>query len=75
MGKQCLQKFLEVLLWTQGLVNRYRGISSQERLRKMVGERGLTGEKADQYFDAVAKCRRARDMFLRPTRGRRREVV
>jgi hypothetical protein len=30
----------------------------------------LTGEKADQYFAAVAKCRRAREIFLKPARGK-----
>ncbi len=36
----------------------------------------LTGEKADQYFAAVAKCRRAREVFLKPARGKwRRQVL
>lgn len=35
----------------------------------------LTGEKADEYFAAIAKCRRAREVFLRPARGKRRREV
>lgn len=35
----------------------------------------LRGEKAEQYFDAIAKCRRARRVFLKEEgrRGRPRE--
>lgn len=47
------------------------------RVRDALGEwlaRGwLTGEKADEYFAAIAKCRRAREVFLKPARGKRRE--
>jgi hypothetical protein len=54
-------------------------IAGISRVRNAFGEwlaRGwLTGDKADQYFDSVAKCRRARDVFLRPSKGRRREVI
>jgi hypothetical protein len=35
----------------------------------------LSGEKADQYFAAVAKCRRAREVFLKPPVGRRKREV
>jgi len=36
----------------------------------------LNDEKADQYFAAVAKCRRAREVFLKPVRGKyRREEL
>lgn len=36
----------------------------------------LTGEKADQYFAAIAKCRRAREVFLKPVRGNwKRQVL
>ena len=36
----------------------------------------LRGEKADQYFEALAKCRRAREIFLKNEAiiGRPREV-
>ena len=49
------------------------GIGGVNRVRNALGKwlaRGwLTGEKADQYFAAVAKCRRARTVFLGPHRG------
>ncbi len=49
-------------------------IGGIDRVRDALGRwlaRGwLTGEKADQYFAAVAKCRRAREVFLMPVRGK-----
>ena len=50
------------------------------RVKEIIGNwvaRGLLrGEKADQYFDALAKCRRAREIFLKEEseRGRKRQV-
>ena len=50
------------------------------RVTEIVGNwvaRGLLkGEKADQYFDALAKCRRAREIFLKDELdvGRKRQV-
>jgi len=51
-----------------------------DRVKAVIGgwvSRGLLrGEKADQYFDALAKCRRAREIFLRDGvgTGRPRQV-
>jgi len=50
------------------------------RVKAIIGAwvaRGLLrGEKADQYFEALAKCRRAREIFLKDEArtGRPREV-
>ena len=50
------------------------GIGGINRVRDTLGtwlaNGWLTGEKADQYFAAVAACRRAREVFLNPTRGK-----
>jgi hypothetical protein len=55
------------------------GIGGTSRVRNAFGKwlaRGwLTGEKADQYFAAIAKCRRAKEVFLKPPRGKRRRDV
>jgi hypothetical protein len=54
-------------------------IGGISRVRNALGDwlaRGwLTGEKADEYFAAVAKCRRAREVFLKPASGKRRREV
>lgn len=52
------------------------GISRvRDALGKWLARGWLKGEKADQYFAALAKCRRAREVFLKPTRGKRRREV
>ena len=38
-------------------------------LGKWLARGWLRGEKADEYFDSVAKCRRAREVFLKPARA------
>lgn len=53
------------------------GISRvRDALGKWLARGWLSGEKADQYFAALAKCRRARAVFLKPSHGRpKREAV
>lgn len=51
-------------------------IGGISRVRNALGywlARGwLTGEEADEYFASLAKCRRARVVFLKPAAGKRR---
>jgi len=44
-------------------------------LGKWLANGWLTGEKADEYFAALAKCRRAREVFLKPASGKRRREI
>jgi hypothetical protein len=48
----------------------------REALGEWIANGWIRGEKADQYFAAVAKCRRARFVFLPPVRGKyKRETL
>jgi len=53
-----------------GGVSRVRNV-----LGKWLANGWLTGEKADEYFAALAKCRRAREVFLKPPSGKRRREI
>ncbi len=48
----------------------------KEKIGGWVARGLLRGEKADQYFEALAKCRRAREIFLKEETktGRPRQV-
>lgn len=48
----------------------------KEKIGGWIGSGLLRGEKMDQYFDALAKCRRAREVFLKEEtyHGRPRQV-
>ncbi len=40
-------------------------VKVREKLLDWISKGWLTGEKADNYFEAVAKCRRGRRVFVR----------
>lgn len=47
----------------------------RDALGKWLAMGWLNGEKADEYFAALAKCRRAREVFLKPARDKRKREV
>ncbi|HVC26771.1 MAG TPA: hypothetical protein VND40_01280 [Nitrososphaerales archaeon] len=52
------------------------GISRvRNAMGKWLAKGWLTGEKADQYFAALAKCRRARNVFLSSAKGKRQRQI